>query len=232
MMKRMALSLGLLVATLLAVAPGCDIRTCEGDHCGGKDDDDGDCDDGDKGADDGEAGAVCGAFCGRLVGCGSIAAAGEQACVSACVASFKDDADRTRSGCQCVSRDACRPVGEYSCDGAPLPGGNGSAGASGSGGSSSSAGGASAGGSSSGGSGGSGGTASTGGPLCETNHDCALGEDCVSSRCLPRCHASCECRKGESCVEGYCEMDAPPPEVCLSDCECPSGQTCTAGACH
>lgn len=210
----------LFVTTLGAAAVGCDIRHndryCDSDEH----EDEDDCE---KRPDKAPApapitttpatpapvNALCDSFCDRLVVCGSIRAASVVACRADCQAGYLADPVGTRAGCACVERDACRPVTEYACPGAPLPPGDPGPGpGAGTGGSSGGGGGATGTGGTSGGSSGS-----AGGAAAE-------------------CTASCQCDEGEACTGGRCVANTPPPPQCATDCDCLKGQRCVAGACE
>ncbi len=64
------------------------------------------------------------------------------------------------------------------------------------------------------------------GPACATRADCASGQVCLSSQCVPNCHQTSDCSTPQVCEEGICLLPA-----CGSDSQCASGQSCLNGKC-
>jgi hypothetical protein len=218
MNKPMLLLASFSIASIVTSA--CDIETHEGMEMDSKSD------------------PECAAFCVHLYDCGSLSNQGIGDCLDVCSARMSLDWNTTASGCQCVVDDACRPISEYQCPGAPFPhegpsgsGGSGTGGTSFGGASNAGGSGATAGTSSSAGaSGATSGGGGTSANACTVDPDCPSGEDCVNGECRTRCNASCECPIGSSCVASYCEA-APPPTTCTTDCDCPAGDHCVSGVC-
>ena len=61
---------------------------------------------------------------------------------------------------------------------------------------------------------------------CTTLQDCAGGQVCLNSRCIPICHSTADCAAGQVCEEGICLAPA-----CGNDQQCATGQACINGAC-
>ena len=61
---------------------------------------------------------------------------------------------------------------------------------------------------------------------CATLQDCAGGQVCLNSQCVPICHSTAECTAGLVCEEGICLAPA-----CGNDQQCAAGQACIGGSC-
>ncbi len=62
--------------------------------------------------------------------------------------------------------------------------------------------------------------------VCQVLTDCANGQVCINSTCVPVCHSVSECSTGLVCEEGICLKPA-----CGNDAQCSAGQACVNGAC-
>jgi hypothetical protein len=66
------------------------------------------------------------------------------------------------------------------------------------------------------------------GPECKGAKDCAVGFDCVESRCVaptPECEENADCQPGNLCTAGQCVPG------CNQDPDCPDGNVCSGGSC-
>lgn len=64
------------------------------------------------------------------------------------------------------------------------------------------------------------------GVSCATLADCAGGQVCLNSQCVPICHQTSDCAAAQVCEEGICLAPA-----CGSDSQCGAGQSCLNGKC-
>jgi hypothetical protein len=201
-------SLFLLGITLLvAVAPSCNIDTCEGGYC----------EKGEDGREDGDR--QCATYCARLSLCQAPQSADFDECVGACQRSFEQDRQRMAELCVCAEHSDCRDMIAERCPSVPGAGGSSGAntgglhagGNAGSPADGSSAGGSAgssvggSGGSSVGGSGGSsvGGSGGSSGSSCGTGGASGSNGSAGSGQQTP-CARDCDCPLPERCIAGYC----------------------------
>lgn len=67
-------------------------------------------------------------------------------------------------------------------------------------------------------------------PACLRNSDCPDPTHlCMEGACRPECGDARDCAEGETCEASRC---VPAPIACLADADCPDGQRCGAGLCE
>ncbi len=67
-------------------------------------------------------------------------------------------------------------------------------------------------------------------PECQENKDCAAGQKCAGSKCLPECTEATvaqDCGEGKKCREGRCAAE----EGCQADGDCTGGSACVERKC-